>query len=175
VEQVASAIRAIEKSPTFVNVMPEVSVNIVALEGDSDSPEDVVAIPGRIVRVRNQARAMSPPERGASRHMARMLLLVRKRVPGTRAALNLKYDGRMAMALKRLGLKSITIGDYGSSGSEDPTVEALASKLLLSAETFDVVVDSGGRGIEPSVYLFGGSAPEAAAMAVRIADLYSAG
>ncbi len=173
VSQVARAVRMVEASANFVLVMPEISVNIAALEGDSESVDDVVAVPGRIVRVKNSARAMSPPEYGASRHMARVLLLVRKRMPEYRAALNLKHDIRMAKVLKRLGLRTMILSSYGSSGSGDPTVSALTARLLQTSEEFDAVVDQGGKGIEPSLYLFGKSAPDVAATAVRIAELYS--
>jgi len=174
VSQVARAVRLVEASSNFVLVMPEISVNIASLEGDSDSVDDVVAVPGRIVRVRNSARAMSPPEYGASKHMARVLLLVRRRMPEYRATLNLKYDRRIAGVLKRLGLRTMNLGGYGAAGSEDPAVNALNARLLESNEEFDALVDQGGRGIEPSLYLFGRSAPEVASTAVRIADLYSA-
>lgn len=175
VAQVAKAVRIVEGSSSFVLVMPEVSVNIASLEGDSESVEDVVAVPGRIVKVKNLARAMSAPEHGVSRHMARVLLLVRKRMPGYRASLNLKYDSRIAKVLKRLGLRTVTIGNYSPSGAEDPTVGALTARLLQSHEEFDAVVDLGGKGIEPSLYLFGRNAPEVAHIAVRISEVYSAG
>lgn len=173
VGQVARAVKMLEDTPNFALVMPEVSVNIASLEGDSQSIDDVVAVPGRIVRVRNTPRAMSQPERGASRHMAKILLLVRKRMPEYRAALNLKWDLRMARALKKLGLRSLALGSYVVGGSEDPTVEALTSRLLQTRERFDAVVDPGGKGIEPSLYLFGRTAPDVALTAARITEIYS--
>jgi predicted fused transcriptional regulator/phosphomethylpyrimidine kinase/predicted transcriptional regulator len=175
IEQVARAVRVIEDSPSFVSVMPEVSVNIACVHGESTSLEDVVAIPGRIVRVKDSAKAMFPPEFGASRHMARMLLLARRRMPRYHASINLTYNREIARVLRRLGLRTIVIGGSYPHGSEDPTVEALASRLLQPTEKFDAVVDSGGKGIEPSLYLFGESATEVASLAVRIAELHSAG
>jgi len=174
IEQVAKAVRMIEGSSTFVSVMPEVSVNIACVHGESTSPEDVVAIPGRIVRVKNSAKAMFPPEFGASRHMAKMLILVRRRMPKYHAAINLIYSPSVARVLRNLGLRTIQIGGSYPHGSEDPTVEALTSRLLQSKERFDAVVDSGGRGIEPILYLFGESATDVASLAIKIADLSSA-
>ena len=173
VSLVARAVRILEETPNFVRVMPEVSVNIASLEGESQSIDDVVAVPGRIVRVKNTARALSQPERGASRHMATILLLARRRMPEYRAALNLKWDARMARALKKLGLRSLVLGNYVVSGLEDPTVEALTARLLQTRDRFDDVVDLGGKGIEPSLYLFGRTAPDVALTAARITEIYT--
>lgn len=175
IAQVAEAVKLIESSPTFVFVMPEVSVNIACLAGESDSPEDVVAIPGRIVRVKNSARAMQPPTLGSSRHLARILLLVRRRRKDLHAVINLRYDSKMSMILKALELRSLEIGGYSWSEGKDPTLEALTDKLLASKGEFDAVIDSGSKGIEPNVYLFGINAVEAARLAIRASEFYSAG
>jgi hypothetical protein len=173
VTQVADAAKLVESSPTFVSVMPEVSVNIAFLADDSDSPKQVVAIPGRIVRVRNSARAMQPPALGSSEHLARVLLLVRKRRAEFRAAMNLRYDSRMASVLKSIGLRPVRIGGYSALGGGDPTLEALAARLLNTKKDFDVVVDSGTKGIEPNVYLFGRDAIQVARLAVNVSEVYS--
>lgn len=175
ISEVADAVRILEGSQKFVTVMPEVSVNVACVVGDATSPADVVAIPGRIVRVRDRARAMLPPEAGASAHMARVLLLVRTRHPEFRACMNLRYDLKMAKELRRGGLKTLAMGRYTRLSSEDPTVDALARRLRSSTEEFDAVVDEGGSGIEPNVYLFSKGARELAELAIRLAKAYSAG
>lgn len=171
---VAEAVRVLESSRVFVSVMPEVSVNVAfALQG-ATSPEQVVAVPGRIVRVRGTARATLPPEFGVSRHMARILLLVRRRRPEFNAAVNIRYDRRMLQVLKGLKLRALQLGEYQTSGAEDPTVSALAAKLSSSTFEFDVVADPGGKGVEPNLYIFGRDPAEVAKLAVRIAGRYSA-
>ena len=174
IAHVSEAVRLLESSLAFVSVMPEVSVNLAYAPSDSGSPGDVVAIPGRIVRVKGRARAALPPEFGASRHIANVLLLVMKRRPGTRAALNLRYDARMAKVLRRVGLRALEIGDYQRAFTGDRAVSALASRLASANSAFDAVIDPGGKGVEPSLYLFGRSATEVAALAVRVAKFYSA-
>ncbi|MDV3244042.1 MAG: hypothetical protein LYZ66_02555 [Nitrososphaerales archaeon] len=174
ISQVREAVKILEGSRALVSVMPEVSVNLALAEDDSSSPADVVAVPGRIVRVKGAAKAMLPPEYGASRHMARVLLLVRRRRGEVRAAVNLRYDKRMNAVLRKLRLTRLEIGGYVPSGLEDPTVEALAAKLAGTKAEFDVVVDHGGEGVEPNLYLFGKSAIEVARLAVKVAGLYSA-
>lgn len=174
IAQVAEAVRLLESSRAFVSVMPEVSVNLAYAPSDSGLPEDVVAVPGRIVRVKGSAKAMLPPEFGASRHMARVLLLMMSRRQGTRAALNLRYDAKMRRVIRKLGLRALEIGEYQPSVSEDRMVTELASKLANARPGFDAVVDPGGKGVEPNLYLFARSATEVASLAVKIAKLYSA-
>lgn len=173
VSDVADAVRNLESSSTFVEVMPEVSVNIACVAGDAASPADVVAVPGRIVKARGRARAMLPPEPGASRHLARVLLLVKRIRPDVRACINLRYDSGVGRVLRRLRLKTIEIGDYAVSGTEDPTVDALIRRLATVRPAFDAIVDKGGNGTEPNLYLFGKSAREVAALALRVSRLYS--
>ncbi len=174
VSDVAKAVRRLEASPSFVSVMPEVSVNVACLAGEGDSPADVVAVPGRIVKARGRARAMLPPEPGASRHLAKVLLLVRERRPEVRSCTNLRYDPRMAKILRRLRMRTLEIGGYPLTGPGDPTVQALARRLATARDPFDAVVDSGGNGIEPNVYLFAKGVGEIADLALSVSKLYSA-
>ena len=175
VAEVKGAVKMLEESPWFAAVMPEVSVNIACAPEGAEAPSDVVAVPGRIVRVRDRAKAMLPPEAGASAHMAKILLLARERQPRFRACINLRYDGVMAAMMKKAGLKAVALRGHRTAGHDDPTVEALAKRLGSWRGPFDAVVDEGGAGIEPNVYLFSGGAREVVELAIRLAKGYSAG
>ena len=173
VTDVSEAVRMLESAASFVSVMPEVSVNLALAAGEATSPSDVVAIPGRIVKVRGRAKAMLPPEAGASAHMARVLLLARAVRPEFRACINLRYDDKVASVLKRLGLRVLSVGGRSRASTEDPTVEALRRRLERSPDRFDAVVDEGGSGIEPNLYLFASGAREVASLALKLAASYS--
>lgn len=175
VSEVAEAAGVLEESPEFIGVMPEVSVNIACAPPGATTPGEVVAIPGRIVRVRGRARAMLPPEAGASAHMSRILLLVMAKRPQLRACINVRYDRRMSRAIRRNGLRTVTIGNYPRADGDDPTAEALGKKLAGTSGPFDAVIDEGGAGIEPNLYLFAKGAKEAVDLALRLAKGYSAG
>lgn len=174
VEDVAAAVKLLEKAREFIAVMPEVSVNVACAAGDASSPADVVAVPGRIVKVRERARAMLPPEAGASVHMSKVLLLARSRRKEFRAVINLRYDQKMQGVVRRAGLRALTIGRHSRGESEDPTAEALERALKLNPAPFDVLVDEGGSGIEPNLYVFGRGAREVARLAIGLARSYSA-
>jgi XRE family transcriptional regulator, thiamine biosynthesis regulator len=174
ISDVAEAATLLEGSRDFIKVMPEVSVNIACAVPGATSPEDVVAIPGRIVKVRDRAKAMLPPEAGASAHMSRVLLLVIGKRPQTRACINVRYDPRMERVIRKNGLRAIKMGHYPRADREDPTAEALQKKLESSKVRFDAIIDEGGAGIEPNLYLFAKGAREVVELALRLAKDYSA-
>jgi predicted fused transcriptional regulator/phosphomethylpyrimidine kinase len=174
VADVASAVRILEASDSFAAVMPEVSVNIACLAGEGETPDDVVAVPGRIVKVGGHAKSMQPPAAGSSKHLASLLLLARRRDRRFRAVINLRYDERMARVLRRLGLKTVEVEGYPVSPGGDPTLAALAAAIPRSSPGFGAVVDRGSKGIEPNVYLFGDTAVRVAERAVRVSAMYLA-
>ncbi len=177
VEHVEGALRSIEGSSLFVRVMPEVSVNVAYAPEGAKSAEDVVAIPGRIVRVRGQARSFMRPEYGASTHLAAILLEVERKHRALRAAMNLRYDERMAKVLAKLGVETLTIGRSYPSGGQDKVLGALHARLSApaGAEEFEAVVDVGGEGVEPSLYLFAEDATRVVKRAIEIARAYASG
>lgn len=174
IAEVGEAVKMLEGSAKFVAVMPEVSVNIACSAGEASTPADVIAIPGRIVRVRDRAKAMLPPEAGASFHMSRILLIVRGRFPELRACINLRYDGKMESVVRKSGLRTLSIGTYPRGIGDDPTAKALQRKMKSSHDRFDAVIDEGGSAIEPNLYLFGIGAREVAELALELARAYSA-
>ncbi|MBI3859282.1 MAG: hypothetical protein HY296_03450 [Thaumarchaeota archaeon] len=174
-EDVARAVATLEASDQFTKVMPEVSVNVACVVGEAKSPSEVVAIPGRISRVKGRAKALAAPEAGASTHLSRVLLLVRERKPAVRACMNIKYDQRVARILKGLRLKVLELSEYPTKGVPDPTLRALRTKLARTIPSFDVVADRGGEGVEPNLYLLGKNAQDVTGVALRISSLYSAG
>ena len=174
VSDVREAVKMLEASPDFADIMPEVSVNIASASPGAKSPSDVVAVPGRVVKVRGRARAMLPPEAGASVHMAKVLLLAMSRRPELRACINVRHDRRMDGILRKAGMKVLVVrGDPGPR-VDDPTVSALETKLKEAQGRFDALVEQGGRGLEPNVYLFARGAAEAAELAIKLAREYSA-
>jgi XRE family transcriptional regulator, thiamine biosynthesis regulator len=176
VEHVEGAVRSIEGSSLFVRVMPEISVNLAYAPEGAKSVEDVVAIPGRVVKVRGQARSFMRPEYGASTHLAAILLEVERRRPVLRASMNLRYDEGMSKVLAKLRVKKLTIGRSYPPDSQDKVLGALRARLSApgGGGEFEAVVDSGGEGVEPSLYLFAEDATKVVRRALEIARAYTA-
>jgi predicted fused transcriptional regulator/phosphomethylpyrimidine kinase/predicted transcriptional regulator len=175
VEHVEQALRSIEGSSLFVRVMPEISVNVAYSPVGARSVEDVVAIPGRIVRVRGQARSFMKPEYGASTHLAAILLEVERKHPSLRAAMNLRYDERMSKVIAQLQVKQLTMGREYPAGSQDKVLGALRARLSApgGAGEFEAVVDLGGEGVEPSLYLFAEDAIKVVERSIGLARAYA--
>ncbi len=172
-EQVSRAVALLESSRSFVLIMPEVSVNIAYAEREASSPEEVVAIPGRIVKVGSYARSLSRPEYGASSHLARVLIQIRARRKDVHAVMNLRFDRRMAAVLRRLRLKILRTGGEYPSDAEDPVVEGMKRRVATSKE-YDAIIDIGGLGVEPSLYLLGSDPVKLAELAIKVSRDYSA-
>jgi predicted fused transcriptional regulator/phosphomethylpyrimidine kinase/predicted transcriptional regulator len=173
IDHVSQAVSIIESSNLFVKIMPQISVNIVYAYGDAKSINDIIAIPGRIVKVRNKPKSFMKPEFGASSHLAKILLLARFGRKDFSAAINLRYDEKMGRVLKKLRLNILTIGGAYPKGVDDPVVEVLREKIGETEKRFDVIIDLGGSGFEPSLYLFAKDAVECAKQAIKIAKMYT--
>ncbi|MBO3802900.1 MAG: hypothetical protein JTT11_03350, partial [Candidatus Brockarchaeota archaeon] len=172
-DQLEAAAKTLNSSPFFALIMPEVSVNIVmALEGAKEEA-DVAAFPGRIVRVKNRAQAIMPPEFGASHHMAQMLLTAMRSNPLVRAAINVKHDQGIEAALAGMGLEvGRTVRNDKTAASDDQVVQSLA-ELANNGPIPPVVIDLGSRGIEPMTYIFGKDAKSVAETAVELSNRYA--
>jgi len=173
IEHVAQAVRIVEASPSFVRVMPEVSVNIAYARAGASSTQDVVAVPGRIVRVHGSARSFMRPELGASTHVAAVLLAAKSRDGSISAAMNLRYDSKMARVLRRLRLSTLNLEESLGPRTDEEMLAQLLRRFREETEAVEAVVDAGGSGIEPSLYLFAADAVSLAQLALRIAREYS--
>lgn len=168
------AVRMIEEARYFVNVMPQVAVNIVESVRDAKTLEDVAGVPGRIVALRDRPKAVSKPEFGGSRHLARVLLTVKKYSPHLNSVINLKFDELVEKTVRSLGLKYSEAKKNIIPGKdvEDAVIESV-SEEFKKTQLLDVVFDRGGQGLEPITYVFGEDSLKVAEKALKIASLYS--
>jgi len=86
----------IESCKEFSPLIPEVRTNLVYSRPNPGSPEDVLAVDGRITVVGGMPHAAGRPRFGASSHMARLIMEVMKRDPAYRAGVNFANDSRLA-------------------------------------------------------------------------------
>lgn len=86
--QICMALDLLESCREFSTLIPEVRTNLVYCLKSAQDAEDVLAIDGRITVVSGRPHACGSPRFGASSHMARLLLELRKRDPTLRAGIN---------------------------------------------------------------------------------------
>jgi XRE family transcriptional regulator, thiamine biosynthesis regulator len=182
------ALLAVQSSPNFPQIMPEVSVNIAMCKARPKSKRDVAAIPGRINKIHGRAKAFVLPEFGASNHMSNVLILFNSKFDFVRSAINLRYDASVDHALISLGIKKIFTKARSSrnprknetwgNSSDEVVLERLATveirNEVLSNKLPFAVIDKGSEGLEPMTYLMGNSATGVVDSSLKVANSYAA-
>jgi len=87
-----SAVNMLQGCPEFTALIPEVRVNLVYALPDAKTRQEVAAVDGRITAVGDLPHASGMPAWGASDHLARRILEVRKYDAEINAAINFKCD-----------------------------------------------------------------------------------
>lgn len=149
IEKLSIALNALLKLEGFAGLLPEVRSNFAYALPSPVLKEDVAAVPGRITLAKGKPFAL-PPEFGASSFTAGILLEVAKKLPEIRSVINIRYGEDIEKALKELGFKVARVRTGGLS--EEEAIKRIAS---VFDDLYDAVVDEGGEGVEPVVYVFG--------------------
>ena len=90
----------IEECAEFSALIPEVRTNFVYASREATSPEDVLAVDGRISVVDGFPAAIGKIKFGASGYMARVLLEIRKKDPEIRSIIDFANSSEIADFLK---------------------------------------------------------------------------
>jgi len=122
---------------------PQVRVNIAIASNDATSSSDIAAFPGRLTPIGDKARPLSSPKFGGSSHLSDLLLELRKFDSNIQTIINLRWDPMISESLKKLAIKSVKLNRDGDD-------------LLITKNTvnFEAMIDEGGHGFEPSLYIF---------------------
>ncbi len=103
-EAMAAMNRAIKifRSERIGSLVPEVQTNIGLGLNNAKYHEDVLAIPGRIIKNGEDIFTGAEPEFGGSRHVANIVLTVMRHDPQKRAVMNIKYTDALLSICQRL-------------------------------------------------------------------------
>ncbi|MEB2835880.1 MAG: bifunctional hydroxymethylpyrimidine kinase/phosphomethylpyrimidine kinase [Desulfurococcales archaeon] len=178
VESVEDAVALILREAEILEpYAPEVGMNVVQAIAYpyARTPEDVVGVEGRIVRVRGGLRAVGPARPGASSHMARLVLAAMSVDPRVRGAVNIAYHPELVEAAEGLGLRVVRVGRE-EEPEEVRRAEGRSMQWLLEEAARraggavpDVIYDEGGLGKEAMIRVLAATALEAAEKLVAIA------
>ncbi len=137
-------------------LIPEVQSNLgFGLEGAKE-PNDVVGIPGRIIRNGSTITTINAPRFGASQHVAKIVLTAMSFDPEKRAVMNIKFQQYFLDACKRL---KMTIGSFDRA-KEPKNVKQLEGSslewgtrqaILDRGYVPDIIFDLGGQGKEEMI------------------------
>lgn len=171
IEHVAEAVRMVEGSHQFVGIMPEVSVNIAYASEGASSVQEIVAVPGRIVKVGGRARSFMRPEYGASTHVANVLLAMMSHDRSMRASMNVRYDQKMRRALREMKMSPIVL-EEANVKNDTEMIRSLTVALRRATRPIEAVIDPGAPGLEPGLYLFAHDAVDVVRLALKVASAY---
>lgn len=93
------------KKERIGNLVPEVQTNIGLGLSNAQKHEDVLAIPGRVIKNGEDIFTGGLPQFGGSRHVANIVLTVMKHAPEKRAVMNIKYTDSLLKICKKLRFK----------------------------------------------------------------------
>ena len=93
------------KKERIGNLVPEVQTNIGLGLSNAKMHDDVLAIPGRVIKNGVDIFTDARPQFGASRHVANIVLTVMQHDPEKRAVMNIKYTDSLLNICKKLKYK----------------------------------------------------------------------
>lgn len=175
------AVEMLQNCPEFSYLMPEVRVNLVYALPEAGTPEDVAAIDGRITVVQGLPHAAGIPRWGASDHMARLIIEIRKYEPSINAGINFKCDAAIIDVVKKYcSEQNILFGKIDRT--QEPVEVTEQDGASMPWKIKQLVTSSGGVpslfyegdgwGKEPLFVAIGSNAVEVTAVAIDIAHHY---
>ena len=144
-EQILSQLTAVRRrlESALPLLSPQVRVNIAIASNHAASRSDIAAFPGRLTPIGNKARPISSPKFGGSSHLSDLLLELRKQDSKISTIINLRWDPMISEILEKLDIKMVKLKRI----DEDLVI----SKNVLKS---NAMIDEGGYGFEPSLYVF---------------------
>ncbi|MCQ6963052.1 bifunctional hydroxymethylpyrimidine kinase/phosphomethylpyrimidine kinase [Methanolobus chelungpuianus] len=175
-EDVKQAVSIISASAHFAKIIPETGSNIAMALPQARGTDDVAAVAGRIVKLRNSPRPVGEVGFGVSGHVARTVLAAMEHDPRVRAAVNVRYSEEILSVCKAMGL-----GIASFERSEEPANACTgyagewgtSDAIVRSGNVPDIIFDRGAMGKEPMIRILGRSAIEVARIADSIAGYYA--
>ncbi|MHB8632381.1 MAG: thiamine-phosphate synthase family protein [Thermoplasmatota archaeon] len=161
------AAEALLRAAMPLRFMPQIGLNIARALPSSEVPADVLSYPGRLVDAGGSLVAPAPPAFGASGHLARCLLHLKRRDSSFLAVANVLGGPAAVRAARRLGGSVVEIAADRRGDPEAPFRRAAD----LQAETPTLLHDGKAPGIEPCLYVCG---PDARTVCQRILELEAA-
>jgi len=176
-----AAVEMLEKCAEFPLLMPEVRVNLVHALPGAKSANEVAAIEGRITVVNGLPHASGLPKWGASDHMARLVLEVRKHDQTVNAGINFKCDAEIIEVAKEYAREKNILFGFIDRTKEPPEVAEIdrmsmpwkVKQLVTPRGMPHLFYEGDGWGKEPLFMAVGKDAVEVARIAIEIARRYS--
>jgi len=153
---------AIDRFSEIKNIyknIPECQTNFVYSKQKPKSIKDILGISGRIVKTGKHVMVAGNLTYGGSKHVATALLIINKKYPQIRSAINLKYQTSTISKIKK---SKLMVSSYDRSQEpknvklKSSTIEwGIKSAIKNSKKVSDVIYHKGDFGKEPMIIIFG--------------------
>ena len=153
IQSLNSMISTIKKIPKFYFWVPEIGSQIASCNDEAHDLDDVASFPGRIIRVKEDVKNVSPPEFGYSKTAASLLLWMRKHNPDTKWLMTIKNRDPIKKILNSYDLKFLETESLDIKRNE--ILENLEREIR--AKRMNIILDKGGPGYEAICYIFASS------------------
>ncbi|MEX2684790.1 MAG: thiamine-phosphate synthase family protein [Candidatus Sigynarchaeota archaeon] len=154
IEELLDNFRRISNNKRYVSLIPEVQTNLVLGFNDPgrNDIDDYASFPGRIIKHENEARITGAPAFGASKHIARIVSIVRKYMPEIRSATCITFNKQIGEIIDKLGWTTIQLENENDDEAINVALGTTKWKNL------DAIVFKGIVGMEPLTFILGTSA-----------------
>ena len=176
-----AAVGMLESCQEFAALVPEVRVNLAYALLNAKTSEEVAAIDGRITVVRGFPLACGLPTWGASDHLARRIIEIRKYASDFNAVINFKYNQQILVTARRYAqTKGLLFGSVEREKEPDEYSardgESMPWKVRQLQDKYGEIpqlfYEDAGWGKEPLFLALGKNAVEVASIACDIAELH---
>jgi len=175
------AVEMLQSCAEFALLVPEVRVNLAYALPGAKTPDEVAAVDGRVTVVRGFPYASGMPQWGASDHLARRILEVRKYDAEINAAINFKCDQVVIKVVQKYcSEKGILFGWIDRTREPDEVAKPDGSSMPWKIKQLytnyggipRLSYEGEGWGKEPLFVVLGSDAVEVAGIAIEIAQRY---
>jgi hydroxymethylpyrimidine/phosphomethylpyrimidine kinase len=172
------ALNMLETCREFSCLVPEVRVNLAYALSGAQTSQDVAAVDGRITVVRGFPHALGMPAWGASDHLARRILEVRRYAAEINAAINFKCNQQIIEVVQQYCFeRSLLFGWLDRSQEPDDVTEYDGASMPWKVrQLFNkykamprVFYEGPGWGKEPLFLALGRNAVEVATISIEVA------
>ncbi len=159
IKELKSAVRILGNEKCG-NIIPEIQSNLAYALPYARGTDDVAAVPGRIIRVGENAETLHDPEFGASSHVAGILLTVMRYDETFRSAMDIRFSEDIVRICGELGydVDCFSRSDEPEEikKKEGSSLEWGTNSVLSRRHTIpDAIFDRGEVGKEPVVRILG--------------------
>lgn len=162
------------KPESIERFVPEVSSQLVYALPYACSYQEVAGFPGRLTVIDGRIVAFSPPDFGASRHMANVVLKAMEFDLSYRSAINIKYEKDTVQKAKEMGYYVVEVKREqelpGLKEIEGYSLPFLTEKAISKAHLVpDIIYDLGDIGKEPMIRILGKTPKEVVRKLINLA------